>query len=55
MFNFKKMGDANLYEYLYQSGIDEIPKSRKNKIALAKRIEGTGQLRGVMAGTSMND
>ena len=40
--NPKKLSDDDLYEYIYQSGIDEvdIPKSRKAQVKLAKTLTG---------------
>ena len=40
--NIKKFSDDKLYECLYQSSVDEcdIPKKRKDRISLLKKVRG---------------
>ena len=40
MIQFKKFNDIDLYDYLYQKGINEvdIPKTRKSRLKLCKKV-----------------
>ena len=40
--NLKRLSDDALYEYLYQCNVDEvdIPRTRKSRIKLGKKVQG---------------